>query len=413
MSDTRAFAGCIAAAQVMRAVMLDPRYTALPKMGEKKQFWNAWKAKRAKEEREEARQQLVAAREALLELLTSSEEVVPGSRFRDIERRFRDDPIFQAVPDRDRADVFEDALARRTQLLKEAQLAREARLQEQLVTLFGQLPAFDFATTWEEAEAAVRQLPNFGEGEVAGAERLAVLQAWEVCSRAAMDTQLERMSGLRDEQRHADRLARDAFVALLEEMERGGQLHAQCTWRELYPTVSNDRRYTDLLGAEGSTALDLFKLRVETLADALHSQKKTVAAALASSSLAFDHTTTVEVFLGALAEAGGAVEDVAPLNLKFIFEALHERAEEREADRVRHERRAAEKRAEAFRRMLYKARKTLVTQRSLSVALLYHPMSDPNTDLLCPPPLINTNHPWLQTGKRLHVGGIPGGFCRQ
>lgn len=346
----------------MRTIMLDERYGALPKMGEKKAFWNTWKAKRAKEEREEARQRLMAAREALMELFEGTEAITPGMRFRDVDRHFREHPVFQAVPERDRKDVYEDAMERRVEKERAAKAAEEKRVQDQLVAFFGQLPTFDFATTWEEAEAAIRAIPAFAESAVAAAERESLLQAWETCSLAAMDRQLQRMAQLRDQQRRADRLARDAFEALLDEMEASGQLHAECTWRGLFPALSKDRRYGGMLGSEGSSALDLFKLRVDDLAERLHGQKKAVKAALADAAFTFDHNTTVEAFLGALAGAageGGSLAGVPPINLKFAYESLHHRATEREEERLRQERRRAEKQASAFRRMLRRARDSL------------------------------------------------------
>lgn len=44
--------------KVMRAIAKEPRWNALRRLNEKKQLWNAWKPKRAKEEKEEERERV-------------------------------------------------------------------------------------------------------------------------------------------------------------------------------------------------------------------------------------------------------------------------------------------------------------------------------------------------------------------
>lgn len=62
----------------------------------------------------------------------------------------------------------------------------------------------------------------------------------------------------------------------LDELHETGQLHSMSTWMELYPAVSTDVRFANMLGQPGSTPLDLFKFYVEELKARFHDEKKII-----------------------------------------------------------------------------------------------------------------------------------------
>ena len=64
--------------------------------------------------------------------------------------------------------------------------------------------------------------------------------------------------------------------ALLDEFRDAGRLHAQSLWRSLYPDFLKDIRYTAMLGQQGSSPLDLFKLCVDNLKEELYRDRKIV-----------------------------------------------------------------------------------------------------------------------------------------
>ena len=47
-------------------------------------------------------------------------------------------------------------------------------------------------------------------------------------------------------------------------------------WMDLYPSISQDVRFSSMLGQSGSTPLDLFKFYVEDLKARFHDEKKIV-----------------------------------------------------------------------------------------------------------------------------------------
>lgn len=68
--------------QAMKMVVTDPRYSALPKLSEKKQAFNAYKAQREKEEKEEARLRAKEAKQTLQHFLEQHERMTSTTRYR-------------------------------------------------------------------------------------------------------------------------------------------------------------------------------------------------------------------------------------------------------------------------------------------------------------------------------------------
>ena len=67
-----------------------------------------------------------------------------------------------------------------------------------------------------------------------------------------------------------------SFKVLLDELHEQGKLHSMSLWMDLYSVVSQDVRFTNMLGQPGSTPLDLFKFYVEDLKARFHDEKKII-----------------------------------------------------------------------------------------------------------------------------------------
>ena len=63
---------------------------------------------------------------------------------------------------------------------------------------------------------------------------------------------------------------------LLDELHEQGRLHSMSLWMDLYVTISQDIRFSNMLGQPGSTPLDLFKFYVEDLKARFHDEKKII-----------------------------------------------------------------------------------------------------------------------------------------
>lgn len=76
--------------------------------------------------------------------------------------------------------------------------------------------------------------------------------------------------------RRIERKNRDALIKLLDELHEHGKLTSMSLWVELYPMISSDPRFSQMLGQPGSSPLDLFKFYVEDLKSRYQDEKKVI-----------------------------------------------------------------------------------------------------------------------------------------
>ncbi|PNI33379.1 PRPF40B isoform 5, partial [Pan troglodytes] len=140
----------------------------------------------------------------------------------------------------------------------------------------------------------------------------------------------------------------------LDELHETGQLHSMSTWMELYPAVSTDVRFANMLGQPGSTPLDLFKFYVEELKARFHDEKKIIKDILKDRGFCVEVNTAFEDFAHVISfDKRAAALDAG--NIKLTFNSLLEKAEAREREREKEEARRMRRREAAFRSMLRQA----------------------------------------------------------
>ncbi|KAG8129501.1 hypothetical protein E2320_016409 [Naja naja] len=139
--------------------------------------------------------------------------------------------------------------------------------------------------------------------------------------------------------------------AFLDELHENGRLHSMSTWMELYPSLSTDRRFANMLGQPGSTPLDLFKFYVEDLKARFHDEKKIIKDILKDRSFSVEVNTTFEDFAHVISfDKRAATLDAG--NIKLTFNSLLEKAEAREREREKEETRKMRRKEAAFKSML-------------------------------------------------------------
>ncbi|NIG59065.1 pre-mRNA-processing factor 40-like [Pontoporia blainvillei] len=116
-------------------------------------------------------------------------------------------------------------------------------------------------------------------------------------------------------------LAKQIF---LDELHEHGQLHSMSSWMELYPTISSDIRFTNMLGQPGSTALDLFKFYVEDLKARYHDEKKIIKDILKDKGFVVEVNTTFEDFVAIISSTKRSTTLDAG-NIKLAFNSIRER----------------------------------------------------------------------------------------
>lgn len=144
---------------------------------------------------------------------------------------------------------------------------------------------------------------------------------------------------------------REGFLVLLDELHEQAKLNSMSLWMDLYRIISQDVRFTNMLGQPGSTPLDLFKFYVEDLKARFHDEKKIVKEILKEKGFMVEVSTVFEDFASQIASDRRA-SGLDTGNIKLTFNSLIEKAEAREKERLKEEARKLRKLESQFRTAL-------------------------------------------------------------
>ncbi|CAI5765166.1 pre-mRNA-processing factor 40 homolog B isoform X1 [Podarcis lilfordi] len=341
--------------QAMKLISSDPRFSALPKLSEKKQAFNAYKAQRDKEEKEEARLRAKEAKEELQRFLEQHSKMSSITRYRKAEQMFGELEVWAVVPERDRKEIYDDVLFFLAKKEKEHAKQLRKRNIQALKSILDSMSRVSFQTTWSEAQQYLMDNPSFAEDEdLQNMDKEDALICFEEHIRTLEREEEEERERGRLRERRQQRKNREAFQAFLDELHESGRLHSMSTWMELYPSLSTDRRFANMLGQPGSTPLDLFKFYVEDLKARFHDEKKIIKDILKDRSFSVEINTTFEDFAHVISfDKRAATLDAG--NIKLTFNSLLEKAEAREREREKEETRKMRRKEAAFKNMLRQA----------------------------------------------------------
>ncbi|XP_073436314.1 pre-mRNA-processing factor 40 homolog B isoform X1 [Dendrobates tinctorius] len=341
--------------QAMKMIINDPRYSTLTKLSEKKQAFNAYKSQREKEEKEEARLRAKEAKEKLQSFLEQHEKMTSTTRYRKAEQMFGEQEVWSVVPERDRKEIYDDVLFFLARKEKEQAKQLRKRNVQALKNILDNMSNVSFQTTWSEAQQYLMDNPMFAEDEeLQNMDKEDALICFEEHIRALEKDETEEKEKSRLRERRQQRKNRESFQVFLDELHETGQLHSMSTWMELYPSVSTDTRFANMLGQTGSTPLDLFKFYVEDLKARFHDEKKIIKDVLKDRNFSVEVNTTFENFAHIISfDKRAATLDAG--NIKLTFNSLLEKAEARERERGKEEARKFRRKEAAFKSMLKQA----------------------------------------------------------
>lgn len=338
--------------QAMKLISADKRYNAIPKLNEKKQCFNAYKTQKAKEEKEEERQAAKEAKEKLYEFLTNHPLINSYSLYRKTNDQFDTTKEWTTVPERDRKDVFEDAMFFLGKKEKKEETELRAKQKEELAILFEDMKDITYKTTWVDAQEVLSTYKPFKNNilfENVDKEDMVIIFI-EHIKALELDFEDEKQKKYAKERR-TQRVNRDNFIKLLTELHERKKLDSTSLWADLYPIISKDPRYTTMLGQPGSTTLDLFKFYLEDLKSTMHDDKKAIKDLLRTSRFDVETDTSYEKF-HALITSNERTRGIDKGNVKLHFLGLLEKAEAREKEIQRLEERKKKRRETSFKHML-------------------------------------------------------------
>lgn len=341
--------------QAMKLIINDPRYSALPKLSEKKQAFNAYKVQTEKEEKEEARIKYKESKETFQRFLENHEKMTSTTRYKKAEQMFSDLEVWSCVPERDRLEIYEDVLFYLAKKEKEQAKQLRKRNWEALKNILDNMANVTYRTTWSEAQQYLLDNPTFAEDEeLQNMDKEDALICFEEHIRALEKEEEDEKQKTLLRERRRQRKNREAFQKFLDELHEHGQLHSMSAWMEMYPTVSADIRFNNMLGQPGSTPLDLFKFYVEDLKARYHDEKRIIKDILKDKGFLVEINTGFEDF-GSVISSDKRATTLDAGNIKLAFNSLLEKAEAREREREKEEARKMKRKEAAFKSMLKQA----------------------------------------------------------
>uniref|UniRef100_A0A665W552 Pre-mRNA-processing factor 40 homolog A n=1 Tax=Echeneis naucrates TaxID=173247 RepID=A0A665W552_ECHNA len=341
--------------QAMKMIINDPRYSALPKLSEKKQAFNAYKVQTEKEEKEEARIKYKESKETFQRFLENHEKMTSTTRYKKAEQMFGELEVWSCVPERDRLEIYEDVLFYLAKKEKEQAKQLRKRNWEALKNILDNMANVTYRTTWSEAQQYLLDNPTFAEDEeLQNMDKEDALICFEEHIRALEKEEEEDKQKTLLRERRRQRKNREAFQKFLDELHDHGQLHSMSAWMEMYPTLSSDIRFANMLGQPGSTPLDLFKFYVEDLKARYHDEKRIIKDILKDKGFLVEVNTSFDDF-GSVISSDKRATTLDAGNIKLAFNSLLEKAEAREREREKEEARKMKRKEAAFKNMLKQA----------------------------------------------------------
>uniref|UniRef100_A0A7N6BVM2 Pre-mRNA-processing factor 40 homolog A n=1 Tax=Anabas testudineus TaxID=64144 RepID=A0A7N6BVM2_ANATE len=341
--------------QAMKMIINDPRYSALPKLSEKKQAFNAYKVQTEKEEKEEARIKYKESKETFQRFLENHEKMTSTTRYKKAEQMFSELEVWSCVPERDRLEIYEDVLFYLAKKEKEQAKQLRKRNWEALKNILDNMANVTYRTTWSEAQQYLLDNPTFAEDEeLQNMDKEDALICFEEHIRALEKEEEEEKQKTLLRERRRQRKNREAFQKFLDELHDHGQLHSMSAWMEMYPTLSSDIRFANMLGQPGSTPLDLFKFYVEDLKARYHDEKRIIKDILKDKGFLVEVNTGFDDF-GSVISSDKRATTLDAGNIKLAFNSLLEKAEAREREREKEEARKMKRKEAAFKNMLKQA----------------------------------------------------------
>lgn len=350
--------------QAMKLIINDPRYSALPKLSEKKQAFNAFKVQTEKEEKEEARIKYKESKETFQRFLENHEKMTSTTKYKRAEQFFHELEVWSCVPERDRLEIYEDVLFYLAKKEKEQAKQLRKRNWEALKNILDNMANVTYRTTWSEAQQYLLDNPTFAEDEeLQNMDKEDALICFEEHIRALEKEEEEEKQKSLLRERRRQRKNRESFQKFLDELHDHGQLHSMSAWMEMYPTLSSDIRFANMLGQPGSTPLDLFKFYVEDLKARYHDEKRIIKDILKDKNFLVEVNTGFDDF-GSVISSDKRATTLDAGNIKLAFNSLLEKAEAREREREKEEARKMKRKEAAFKNMLKQATPSLEPEAS-------------------------------------------------
>ncbi|KAJ3034790.1 hypothetical protein HDV00_004652 [Rhizophlyctis rosea] len=337
----------------MPIIISEQMYRALRTLSERREAFDKFVMLKRQSEKDERRKRLERDRETFRNLLATRSDITSNTRFKTILDIFRANPAFQSINEADREVIWDDYAEELKE--KERETVREIRKVsmskfEALLHRLVKTRAITVDTRWKEAQEVWQATPEWAhDADFKAMDPSDILLLFEKQIRILDKNEMVALEVEWKAGQRESRKKREAFKALLAELEASGQLHARSKWKELYPLFKDDERYKNVLSADGASPLDLFFDKIIEMEERLSGQKRAVAHLVKNHQVAVSPDMTFEEFASLLPIEQGQIDINA---LRIHFDELLEKALAKSKDEQRRAERKLRKKLDAFKHIL-------------------------------------------------------------
>ena len=192
-------------------------------------------------------------------MLRSHPEIKHYTRWKTARPMVEGETIFRSATDEaERRQLFEDYVAELRKVHREQQASLRKSAMDGLIELLPKLNLEPY-TRWSEAQGIIQSTPPFKQdAKYQSLSRYDILTVFQNHVKALERTFNDSRQEEKNKKFRRERQTRDAFLTLLADLRREGNIKAGCKWAQIYPLLADDDRYRAMAGQPGSTPMDLF-----------------------------------------------------------------------------------------------------------------------------------------------------------
>ncbi|CAI5445572.1 unnamed protein product [Caenorhabditis angaria] len=285
--------------------------------------------------KDEKRLAIKKAKEDLEKFLQENRQVKETLKYSKACEIFGKEPIWQAVNDEDRHDIFRDCLKFVAKRDEEKKKEVQTKNIQSLSAILQSMDQITYKTTWAQAQRLLIENPAFANDTTLQImDKEDALIVFEEHIKAAEIEHIEQKKLESKRLRRQERKVREQFQQLLAELHKKGELTSVSLWKDLFSGISADHRFDAMLLQSGSTPLDLFKFFVEDLKEQYTEDRKRIKEILAEKNLEVRPNTEYDLFSEwVLSHPNGGKVDHG--NMKLCYNSMIEKAESKVKDEER------------------------------------------------------------------------------
>ncbi|TPX47900.1 hypothetical protein SeLEV6574_g02360, partial [Synchytrium endobioticum] len=319
--------------QTMAKTIDKPVYRAVKTLDERKRLFQEYVDAAALREEEELRNRDTRERQEFLRLIKENTHHGAIPKYKTLCEGMQDSPFWKSLSDDRRRYLFREY----SEKIRKEQLDHIREVRKQNMDKFRQLlksiPEVTIETKWKDAQKLYMQHPLYVTNKpLQSMDPIDFLAIFEAYIKEFEMQHHENVRVQRNKRKRMERENRDVYKSMMAEMVRDGKISPWSMWKDIYPIVKDDPRYTSMLGQGGSTPLELFFEVIFDLDMRYKRERKAVLDFLKELRAEVGPDTTYQMFVDQVTRVGN-IEQMDPVVLRAAFEELSLKAKREHRER--------------------------------------------------------------------------------